>query len=235
MERKNMLDVLADTGPEFANNLSLMIGIPAILVIVPMLVVGIPAGIVSFLVAGGTAMVTKENMGAVFLAEAPVFIVAMLCFAVVYNAIRVGWTRVMLKLAEGQPTGFAELTASLPWLMNFILVCMIMGFATLIGGFLFVVPGVYIAVRTCMAPFLVVDENLGPIQAIIRSNDLVTGYAWQIALYILLYFVGNAIAGFVPFLGFFIAIPLMGYFDFALARAYVMLKNTSAFEHNAVV
>ena len=53
-----------------------------------------------------------------------------------------------------------------PWFVNFLIVNFIIGVATAIGGMCLIVPGVYIAVRVSLAPYLVVDRNMGPIEAL---------------------------------------------------------------------
>jgi len=222
---KNVLEVMGDTCSPFTANLALTLGIPAILAIVPMAIVGVPTWIVAFLVAGGTAMVNK---GAVALALIPVGITAAVAFAAVYNAIRVGWTRVMLKTVNNEPCSFQEMANAFAWYLKFLAVCVMIGLATMIGTLLLIVPGIYIAVRTCLAPFLVVDQNMGPVEALLKSNEMVTGYGWQVLLYFLIYGVTNLIAGAVPLLGFFLLIPIMGFFDLVLAEIYVMLKGRAS-------
>jgi len=114
---------------------------------------------------------------------------------------------------------------STTWLLNFVIVMFIIGVGTAIGGILFVVPGIIFAIRTSMAPFLIVDENLGPIEAIVKSNELVTGYSWQLFIYFLAYAVINFVAGSIPLLNMVLPIAVMGFFDLALCRIYLMRTN----------
>ena len=79
------------------------------------------------------------------------------------------------------------------------------------------IPGVFFAVRTSFAPYLVVDKNLGPIEALKESNEMVTGYSWQILLYIVLYGFTNIVTGCIPVVG---AAAAMGFFDLLLTRLY---------------
>jgi hypothetical protein len=241
IDMKNAVEVIKDSWPLFTKNLGLALGIPAILVIAPMVIVGVPAWIAMVLVLGveflhviGHASTNFAQVaqpmpqmgdGKIPAALIPLGIITCVAFAAVYNAIRVGWTRVMLKLARNEPCSFGEMTTALAWYLKFLATLMIIGLATFVGGLCFVIPGIYISVRTSLAPFLVVDENLGPIEALLRSNQLVTGYAWQILLYIGLYGLANTVAGFIPLAGALLFIPIMGFFDLALARIYVMLKD----------
>ena len=49
-----------------------------------------------------------------------------------------------------------------------------------IGLLLLVIPGIIVAVRLSFAPFLVVDEELGPMDAIAESWRRTKGYGWKI-------------------------------------------------------
>jgi hypothetical protein len=55
-----------------------------------------------------------------------------------------------------------------------------------------------------------------------RSNELVTGYSWQILIYHCLYFLAGTVGGFIPVVG---SIAVMGYFDMTLAKIYVLRKS----------
>jgi hypothetical protein len=215
-------DVLKNVWPTFKENLGVTLGAPAVLCFVPFLLVAVPASVVAFVVAGGAAMLNK---GAVMFALFPVIVVAAALFAIVYNAIRVGFTRMLLNLAEGQPTVFSDITKGKPWFVNFLICNFIIGVATAIGGFLLIVPGVYVAVRCSMAPFLIVDKNMGPIEAIKESHEMVTGYGWQILIYYLCYAGANMLAGFVPIIGAVLPVAVLGFFDVGLAMIYVMRRQ----------
>jgi hypothetical protein len=217
------IDVLKATWPSFQSNLGVTLGIPTVLCGVPLFLVVVPVSIVAFLVAVLGGMYFSVRMAAVW-ALLPVGLFGALAFAMVYNAIRVGWTKALLKLARGEETTFGDVKTGMPWYWNFLWVNMLIGVATVVGGFFFVVPGLFVAVRAAFAPYLVIEENLGPIQAIVRSNELVTGCSWQILLYHLLYFLANAVAGFVPLVGMVLPVGVMGYFDLALTKIYMIRK-----------
>jgi len=214
---KEILGIFKETWPVFQDNLGVTLSIPAILCIVPTALIAVPTGIIGFGVAvwaGGARMPVMPCL-------IGVGTVGVLCFAVVYNSIRVGWTTALLALASNQEASFGNIKEGMPWFVNFLLVNLIIGIATVIGGYCFIVPGIFVAVRTSFAPFLVVDENLGPIQALIKSNERVTGYSWQILIYHCLYWLVGMVVGMIPIIG---SIAVMGFFDLALARIYLLKK-----------
>jgi uncharacterized membrane protein len=200
-------------------------GIPAVLIYVPLVLVGIPAGVVSFFLA----LATGVSRGPMIPTLLTTGVIAALCFAVVYNSIRSGWTKTLLMMGEGEETRFSDIKSGTPWFVNFLVANMMVGIASAIGGFLLVVPGVFIAARTAFVPFLIIDENLGPIEAIQRSNELVTGYTWQIVIYEVLYFIAGTLASLIPIANIVLPVANMGYFDLALTRMYLQRKS---FENN---
>lgn len=216
------IDLIKDTWEPFTVNWKITIGSAAILSYVPMLAVGIPACIVAFVVAFLAALVNKELV-MVFLF--PVGIIAGLAFAAAYNALRAGWTKMLLRICHGQEVQFSELKSGMPYFLNFFLTLLIIGVATTIGSLLLIIPGIFIAIRTSLAPYLVVDENLGPIEAIMKSNEMVSGYSWQILGYYAIMGFANIVFGIVPMAPIILVPVSMAFFDLALARIYLYRKH----------
>jgi uncharacterized membrane protein len=97
----------------------------------------------------------------------------------------------------------------------------LVGVGTTLFSLLLVIPGIFFAVRTSFAAFLVIDEDLAPLEAMKRSNDLITGYSWQILLYHGLYTFANIVLGIIPVIGMVLPLASMGFFDLALAKIYL--------------
>ncbi len=226
-ESINPITVLKDTWPVFRENLVLALGVPAILSWVPFIVVGIPACVISFVIALVTGLANRDAVGPVLI---PVGLISGLIFAVAYNAVRVNWIRISLALVRNQGASFHDLMEISPWLVNFVIVNLIIGVATAIGAFFLVVPGVFIAVRTSLAPYLVVEENLGPVEALLKSNELVTGYSWQMLAIYVAYLAAGFTIGAIPVVG---AVAVMGYMDLALTQIYLQ-RNGESLESSEV-
>ncbi len=212
---------LQETVEPYTRNLLILLAVGAAMQLVPAIVIGLPFCGVGFVLC----LLTHEKMPFLIF---PLALVGGLAFAVGFNAFRCGWTKILLNIVEDREVSFSDLPAALPHLINFTLCCMLVSFATFLAGCFLIVPGVFVAVRTIMAPFLVVDEGLGPIEACMRSNELVSGYSWQILLYQVLLFVANWVAGlivgWIPILGIVLGlvatVPVLAFFELALARIY---------------
>jgi uncharacterized membrane protein len=87
---------------------------------------------------------------------------------------------------------------------------------------LLIVPGIIVAVRLQFIPFLIVDEAVGPIDAVQRSWDLTAGYTLDLFLFDLLLFVINLLGLMALFVGVFVSCPITG---IAMADMYRTLKT----------
>ena len=211
------IDLIKESWPLFKSNLVVTIGVPAFLFIVPFVVVGIPVCAVAFLVGLVVAIVNKGLVG---IALFPIGLVGVILFAAAYNAVRAGWTNIMLRMLRAKHCTFMDIKSGMPWFLNFFLTMLIIGVGTTLLTLCLIVPGIIFVIRTSLAPFLVVDENLSPVEALLKSNELVTGYSWQILIYYALYGFVNLVAALIPVVGFVFSIASMGFFDLALARIY---------------
>lgn len=50
----------------------------------------------------------------------------------------------------------------------------------IVGFILLIIPGIFLSVRLAFIPFLVVDEGLGPLEALTESFNRTAGYGWTI-------------------------------------------------------
>lgn len=213
MNQNGVMSLFREIIPSYKDNIVLLLGACALMLWVPFLVIGIPVGVLAFL----ACLITHEKMPWMLI---PLTIVAMVLFAIGYNLFRVGWTRILLGVVDGKRVGFNDMREALPMFMNFVLCCSLIGLATGVGAIFLVVPGVFIAVRTAFAPFLVVDEGLGPIEACIKSHEMMTGNAKQVLIWFLLYFVGNLVASNIPLLSLAATPAVTAYFDLVLTKLY---------------
>jgi hypothetical protein len=84
-----------------------------------------------------------------------------------------------------------------PVLVTLIIVGFLAGLATGIGFILCIVPGLFLLTIWAVVSPVVVVENAGVGQAFTRSRELVKGNGWQVFGVLVLFFVIEAVAGFV--------------------------------------
>ena len=228
------MELVRDSYPLFSSQWKLTVGGPALYFYGPLLVVGVPVFIFALLIG---FIILLINKGLYWLAMFPIGVVGVLLYALAVNWIRVSWTAIALKLLRAEPADFAELLKSSPKFINFFLTTFIIGVATVLGGICFIVPGVFIAIRTAFAPFLVVDEDLGPIEALFKSNELVQGYSWQVLGALVLLYLVNTVAGLIPLAHLLVTPASYGYFDLIIGRMYLwqraaLSERRADSEHN---
>ena len=92
--------------------------------------------------------------------------------------------------------------------LDYAIVSIICGFLVILGFFIFIIPGLFFAVKLQFAKTLVVDKNMGAIDAIKKSWKMTDGNFWKLLLFVLTICVINLI-GAIPFgLGLFVTVPV---------------------------
>jgi len=111
---------------------------------------------------------------------------------------------------------------------NFFLVSALASMGISIGFMFFVIPGMVISIAWSLATLLVIDKNMGAIEAIKTSNDLTYGKKWIIfgATFAigLIVVVAGAILGWIgtliPAISF-IGVYVVGFSAYICAQAYI--------------
>jgi len=89
----------------------------------------------------------------------------------------------MLRVARGEEIDFSIFTKLAPTTyLNFAVVCILYGLIVVVGLVLLVVPGIILSIMLYPAMFLVLDQNMGPIEALKRSRELTTGHLMDLFL-----------------------------------------------------
>jgi uncharacterized membrane protein len=78
----------------------------------------------------------------------------------------VGLVRLWLQVARGERPQFEVIFSGLDRFLPYLGVTLLMGLGMFFGLLLFIVPGVLVGLGWSMAPYYVIDANLGPIEAL---------------------------------------------------------------------
>jgi uncharacterized membrane protein len=107
---------------------------------------------------------------------------------------------------------------------QFLGVALLSGLAIVVGLILLVIPGIIVILMFMFAKLLVIDRNLGPIEAMKESVRITKGHLWELlALYIVL-FILNVIGAILLFVGLLVSIPVSA---LALVYAYRTLARAA--------
>ncbi len=142
--------------------------------------------------------------------------------AVAQVTLELGAANVFLKLRDRAPTELADVFNIFPRVPVFFASLIITAGAFILGLILLISPGIIVLIRLKFIPFLVLDEKIGPIDAVKRSWELTRGFTFDLFLYDLL-LLGINLLGFLAFfVGLFASLPVTG---IALADMYRFLKD----------
>lgn len=129
---------------------------------------------------------------------------------VVNQTVTLGLFNVYLKFRDNGTAEFGDMFTIFPRLPAYLGASIIAGVAVCVGLVLLIVPGIYMLIRLSLVPWVIIDENAGPIEALQRSWDLTRGRAIDLFIFGLLV-LGILIAGILAlFVGLFVAIPVVG-------------------------
>jgi len=139
--------------------------------------------------------------------NAGTFLIGNILVWVLNVVIDMGIIRITLKFVDLEKPVFSDLFHGSS-LINYILASIISGTIIVIGIVLFVIPGIVFALRLQFAKYLVIDKEMGPVDAIQKSWNITKGITWNLFLLTLLLILIN-ILGFIALLvGLFITVPL---------------------------
>mgnify|MGYP003384691734 CR=1 FL=1 len=126
------------------------------------------------------------------------------------------WLRVCVGTASQVKFTLDDLPVGVPTILNVAGTILLCAMATCAGFFMFIIPGIYIAIRLLFAPFYAADRGIGPIESLRLSWQTTAGH-WRVLLGLSLVFsIINWVAGWTV-IGSLITGPVFGVF---LALAY---------------
>jgi uncharacterized membrane protein len=136
---------------------------------IPLLIVGFVAWLLVFVVE---AILNRLNGG-----------LGSLYQVLVGAPIGYGGAYAFLRAARGQRPEVSDLWVPFRrgW-FSAVLANLIVTVAVIIGFILLIIPGIFLAVRLSLVPYIVVDEGLGPFQAIEASWNRTRGNFWMLFL-----------------------------------------------------
>ncbi len=122
--------------------------------------------------------------------------------------LTLGVIRICLRFTANEEATLADLFgATLRQVGSYFLATILASIVITIGFILLVIPGIILSIRLSMAPFLIVDQNLGPIAALSRSWALTEGSGWNLFLFGILLVLLNILGVVAVFVGLFLSIP----------------------------
>ena len=145
-----------------------------------------------------------------------VYYVLALAFWLIGVLMGVGLLKMSILLARDQEPELSELYSNGRLMLNYILGSFFYSLAVLGGFILLIVPGIILAVMLGMYPYIIVDQEMGPIQSLKASRALTKGVRGQLCLFGFMICLVNLGGLLCVFIGLVITIPVT-----YIASAYV--------------
>ena len=92
----------------------------------------------------------------------------------------------VLKAKRGDDLSYDSLLERKDLTVNLAASGIIYGLLVSLGLILFVIPGVFLAIRLFFFDFIVVDKEVGPIKAFKESFEITKGYEWELLLFLII-------------------------------------------------
>ncbi len=238
------IDVIKSAWATFRDNLPMTLGSSAVVWLIPSVISGLVFAcmVIVCIIFGDAAIlqlkldVGPEAMQQAMKALLPLASIVIVgialyigTFFAIFNFMSIGWKQILLTLASGKPPEFSALfdvSANGRFFWKLLITNILITSAISIGLMFLVIPGIFFALRLCLAPYLVIDRDLGPIKAMKASNELVAGYSWQIALLLLLFnvvaLVAILVTKLIPILGPVLLLAVISFYSLVLAKIYLM-------------
>lgn len=133
--------------------------------------------------------------------------------------LQMGITRVVLKVLDGGKAALSDFTSNPERFGKFLLGNLLAGLIIAVGFVLLIIPGIILSIRLQFVPYLIVEKNLGPVDALKRSWEITRGHTWNLFLFGLVCILVVLLGLIALFIGLFWAMPTV-----LIAVAYVYHK-----------
>jgi len=121
-----------------------------------------------------------------------------------------------LDFCDQKPADYNDLVRNYQKFWNMLLASILFGLLVLAGLILFIIPGIYWGIRYHLFPYLIIDRDMGPVEAIKRSGQLTRGVWWHLFVLALAIFGIELIGAILCGIGLLFTTPIV-----LVAIAYV--------------
>ena len=180
----------------------------------------IPLALITFGVLAVAAIIVGVIAGATKGAGAS----AQILLQVVQILVLMGWINITLKYTRGESAVYGELFQPMSQFISFLITYVVYGVAVAVGFVLLIVPGIILHLRLQFAPYFLLDQKCGPIEALQKSWNATRGSAWSLfGLAVAIWFV-NVLGLICLFVGLLATGPTSA---LAMADVYTKLRDSA--------
>jgi Protein of unknown function (DUF975) len=121
--------------------------------------------------------------------------------------ITIATVKIGLRYCDSQKADYPDLVEGYSKFWDILLGSILYGLLVFAGFILLIIPGIYWAVRYHFFPYLIVDRDMGPVEAIKKSGQMTRGVWWNLFLFWLAVFGINLVGAILCGVGLLFTVP----------------------------
>jgi len=133
--------------------------------------------------------------------------------------VGIGIIYIALRLHDENTAKFKDIFKAVPFFWRYIGTSIAYAVTVLVGLILLIVPGIYWAIKYSFYKYMLIDKNLGPIEALKESGKITHGAKWNLLLFFIVIMILNIIGILAMGVGLLISMPVT-----LMATVYVYRK-----------
>lgn len=122
--------------------------------------------------------------------------------------MQMGFYNSALMITSWMKPTFDQMYSNGGHFVSFLVANILLELMILVGFILLIVPGFYLLARFGLVPFFVLDQNLGPIEALKAASKASEGKRWFLFLFFISAFLTNVLGALLLLVGLLFTIPL---------------------------
>jgi len=143
-------------------------------------------------------------------------LLAVLSGVILPIIIMIGLINISIKFNDNIKVEFSDLFSKYYLFFKVVAASIISGILVLLGFIFFIVPGIILIIKFQFVTFLIIDQEMGPIEALRKSYAITKGVKWELYLFAQLLFLINILGLLAFVVGILVTYPLT-----FVARAFV--------------
>ncbi len=141
--------------------------------------------------------------------HAPLWAIPIIFISAVFSMIvGIGFLKMFLFLDKSEKFSISDLFKHYRLFWKYLGGTLLSGLIIAVGFIVFVIPGFYFTVKYFFTTYLIIDQGLGPIEALKKSALLTEGVKWKLISFLLVSILVNIAGAIVFFVGLLVTIPI---------------------------
>ncbi len=141
--------------------------------------------------------------------------------------IAIGWTTIALRYAGNHLVTYKDFFSRYTVFWKFLAASVLYGLIVFGGLLLFIVPGIFWAIKYKMYSYLIVEKNMGIMESLKTSGTITYGVKWKLFGFAVVTFALNVLGILALGVGFVVTAPIV---MLASAHVYKTITKTTAAE-----